>query len=880
MSDNNQNIDPSTRTFTSALAFNAAVAAAIFIAFCIVRNWNKKVYQPRTYLVKEDWITASFSIPDNVLVDRIGLDAYMFLRFNRMSAVLFFGFTLLGVPILIPLNVANGGNQVGLNAMTIANVVSSWRLWFHLALTVIFSGATVFMLWREMLEYTRRRHAYLLSAEHAKTPQSTTILVTAIPDGLHSEEILFDIFNRFPGGVRSIWLNRDPKVLIDLCQERDEVALKLEAAEYSYIRSAYVVSKKGTTVQDPKRPIGRTSKIPFVGPKVDLIEFYSKRLEELNKDIEEIRQKETVSSLNSAFIRFHTQFGAHSAVQTVVHPTPFRMAPMFAEISPLDVVWDNMNLNTISRKVRYLISTTLATGLALTWSIPVATVSSIANLASIINITHFEFLNNLPDWIVPVIQGILPPLFMGILMALLPIILFLLSKFEGHVRYSSISIAVMSKYYVFLVVNVLLISTFAGGIFKTIADVKGQGFQPIQIMTMIANSLPPVSTFFVTYAMLQGFSGPVMELLQATPLVLNYVFTILLARSPREVWNVQGRLGNVEYGIIFPPQTLMFAVGMLYSTLAPLVLPFVSFYFALFYFVYRHNFLYIYKQPFETGGLTFPLAIKQAYTGLFIFQVTIICFFVIRADASLLPHIIIMLITLIATILSYTNLNEAFNPLVTFLPVALFSKELQINRDGVVSDGSEIARIHDNETGLGDKRLTTMDSLPTKDHSSEKASLAVMGAKQEYDETGEVSSQLAGVPTPNPSMLDSNSLSPQSRRPVGVTRINSQKDRPVSFVASSFHEDVDTEHADEDPELRRLQEQAYCHPATYSPQVPIWLPLDQNGLVTAEINRLASMGITVATTGAGLDPTTGKTHVSGIVFAPGEETTYRLERGE
>jgi len=32
------------------------------------------------------WITASFSVPDHVLVERIGLDAYMFLRFMRMSA--------------------------------------------------------------------------------------------------------------------------------------------------------------------------------------------------------------------------------------------------------------------------------------------------------------------------------------------------------------------------------------------------------------------------------------------------------------------------------------------------------------------------------------------------------------------------------------------------------------------------------------------------------------------------------------------------------------------------------------------------------------------------------------------------------------------------
>ena len=84
----------------------------------------------------------------------------------------------------------------------------------------------------------------------------------------------------------------------------------------------------------------------------------------------------------------------------------------------------------------------------------------------------------------------------------------------------------------------------------------------------------------------------------------------------------------------------------------------------------------------------------------------------------------------------------------------------------------------------------------------------------------------------------------------------------------------------EDPELRRLQEQAYNHPALYSRQTPLWLPIDDRGLVAEEISRLAGQGIVMVTTGAGMDSATGKTHVSGIVYAPGEESRYRLERGE
>ncbi|KAG0367179.1 hypothetical protein BC939DRAFT_496312 [Gamsiella multidivaricata] len=916
-STNTQTTNASISTFTSALLFNAAVGAGVFVAFSIVRHWNKKVYQPRTYLVSENvrspelpkgplsWISASFSVPDHVLVERIGLDAYMFLRFLRMAAILFSGFSLLAIPILIPLNVINSGNATGqdtngtndtvatgLDTMTLANVKASWRLWFHLVLTILFCGATIAMLWKEMQEYTRRRHAYLMSEKHAKTPQSTTILVTAIPSELETEESLYNIFNRFPGGVRSIWLNRDPKKLAALCKERDATAIKLETAEYNYIRSAYgQKNKKDPEVKEPQRPIGRTSSIPFVGPKVDLIDFYTKRLSELNHEIETLRQGGSPTSLNSAFIRFHTQFGAHSAVQTVVHPTPFRMAPMYVEVSPLDVVWDNMSLDTINKKGRTFISLAAATALILLWSFPVLFVSGIANIDALIKLLPFlSFLKSLPTKVLGIIQGILPPLFLAILMALLPVVLTMMSTFEGHVRHSDITLALMSKYFFFLIVNVLLLSTLSGGIINMFKELNEGNFSFTQIVNILAGSLPKASTFFVTYALLQGLTGPMMELLQIAPFILNILFTKLLAKSPRQIWNVQGRLNSVNYGILFPQMILMFCIGILYSTLAPLILPFVTFFFTMFYFVYRHQFLYVYMQPVETGGLAFPLAVKQVYAGIFIFEVTVFGIFLgKKAAMNTTPHLVLLLLLIVATAISLVNLKQAYNPLITYLPVALFSKDLEMDKNGIVkNNGSRSAltvAVQDEEAAIGEKgekgSVVALDTFPAgrQDRYTEKPSMLGVG-KQEYDETAEVSSCMPAVPTPNPSEIDAASFTRHSLHPSMHPSADVRRDRPVSFVAST-HEDVAAQsiHEDEDPELRRLQEQAYCHPAIYSQQTPIWLPVDERGLVSQESSRLANEGIIVATTGAGLDPLTAKANVSGIVYAPGEETRYRLERG-
>ncbi|KAF9570609.1 hypothetical protein EC968_001634 [Mortierella alpina] len=841
--------DASISTFNSALVFNFVVGVAIFCAFCIVRRWNRKIYQPRTYLVKEDirspelpqgifsWITASFRINDSELVNRIGLDAYMFVRFQRMCAMLFTAFTLVAIPILIPINLVNGVNTVetkGIVAMTIGNVPEAqpWRLWFHLILTILFCGKL--------------------------TP-----------------------------GLRS------PEQLIKLCEERDEATLKLENAEYNYIRSAYgKPDKKDSEIKEPQRPIGRTSAIPFVGPKVDLIDFYSKRLSELNGQIQQIQQSGSSAALNSAFIQFNTQFAAHSAVQTVVYPTPFHMSPMFVEISPLDVVWKHMNLDTLTKKGRSLISTVAATALVLLWSIPVLAVSTIASVEALVKFLPFlAFMQSLPTSVLGIIQGILPPLFLAILMALLPIVLTLMATFEGHVRTSAIQRSLLSKYFFFLVVNVLLISTLSNGFIKTVGELQEQSWSPILIINKLAQELPGASTFFITYALLQSLTGPVMELLQIAPLVLNYLFTTLLAKSPRQIWNVQGRLNSVNYGLLFPPQALMFSIGLVYSTIAPLILPFVAFYFIMYYRVYRHQFLYVYKQPVETGGLSFPIAVKHAYTGIFITEVTVFGIFLLKGTSDAIPQLILLLLLIICTAFSLSNMNEAFDPLVTYLPMALFSEDLRIGRNGVVTEGDTKEAggpIEDEELATaaeGEKSsMIALQSLPPQDHRSEKDTLAV--GKQEYDEVATVSSQLPAFPTPNPSEVDSASLSrvshhqhPSTTAAVSVDRQQQQQQVARQNGLAAHGETMPEPESAEEMELRRLQQQAYCHPALYSQQTPIWLPLDERGLVSEEIQRLAAMGIVIATTGAAIDPATAKATVQGIVFAPGEETQYRLERG-
>ena len=90
-------------------------------------------------------------------------------------------------------------------------------------------------------------------------------------------------------------------------------------------------------------------------------------------DIEEggaAGQEETYPPLNSAFILFNTQAGAHLAAQSLTHHEPYRMAEKYTEVAPDDVLWNNLGLNPYEKKIRLVISYAATAALIIFWAIP------------------------------------------------------------------------------------------------------------------------------------------------------------------------------------------------------------------------------------------------------------------------------------------------------------------------------------------------------------------------------------------------------------------------------------------------------------------------------------------------------------------------------
>jgi hypothetical protein len=157
LAEQQNNFDSSTTTFYTSLIFNVSIGVILYLVFSFVRPWNITFYSPRM-LAKHirspkkisshlfSWIITTTSISDRELLKDAGLDAYMFLRFLRLSRRLFLIFTIIGLPIMLPLNIIRSHKERidnrldGIREWTVANITDEDRFWGHVVCSYLFLG--------------------------------------------------------------------------------------------------------------------------------------------------------------------------------------------------------------------------------------------------------------------------------------------------------------------------------------------------------------------------------------------------------------------------------------------------------------------------------------------------------------------------------------------------------------------------------------------------------------------------------------------------------------------------------------------------------------------------------------------------------------------
>ena len=213
------------------------------------------------------WIRRIFSINDEELKAKCGLDGYFFIRLLRAMIIIFVPLMIIIVTILLPINY-NGGrdsgifmvggeqvasNVTGLDTLSWQNVAPTQtnRYWAHLILAALAIAWTLYRLYREKINFIDVRQGFLTSPEHRLKASARTVLITNIPQEYRSKEkleALYDVFVDNDDRSRlTVWVNRDYSSLRALVARRRSLRHALEKEE---LRTLRLVNEKYQTRGD------------------------------------------------------------------------------------------------------------------------------------------------------------------------------------------------------------------------------------------------------------------------------------------------------------------------------------------------------------------------------------------------------------------------------------------------------------------------------------------------------------------------------------------------------------------------------------------------------------------------------------------------------
>ncbi|KAJ3051787.1 hypothetical protein HK097_007191 [Rhizophlyctis rosea] len=388
--------------------------------------------------------------------------------------------------------------------------------------------------------------------------------------------------------------------------------------------------RKEITFHPPLSPRPSYHSFLFFGPSHDTISTHIQALRHITSQMSQKRtllSRGTGRTIGAAFIVFSDLFAPHVAALANIHGQPGVMADKVPGVDPSDIIWKNLSMGYYTRMGRWVLATIATVALTLAWGLITTFISSLASIDKLTKLLPFlRVFNTWNPAVKGVIQGVLPTLVVMIVFALIPVIMRVLSDFAGLPTKTGIEQRLITFYFIFLVVNILLIITISGSIFTSIRNMLEH---PSSIINLLATSIPTVSNFYVNYIMLLALSGPSSELLQILPLLVRIPGKWWWGNTARGVRWFNGPILFLQ-GTVMAQHAFVAVVGMTYCTVAPLALVFVVLYFGFYTVAYGYQMQYVYHHLPETGGLYLHTTTRKLFWGLYIHQLTLIGLFFLK----------------------------------------------------------------------------------------------------------------------------------------------------------------------------------------------------------------------------------------------------------
>ncbi|PMD47920.1 DUF221-domain-containing protein [Hyaloscypha variabilis F] len=659
---------------------------------------------------------------------------------------------------------------------------------------------------------------------------------------------------------------------LEACQRDLEYDLETKAAW-----TRFLTPKQRERFRIPKDGHTAAAKIPLIGrfftTKVDTIYYCRRELARLNREIEvDTKTPDAYPQNFSAFVQFNSQKAAHLACQSVADTNPKHMRRRLVEISPGDINWASLNLTWRSRYIRLGGFLVLYTVLLFVFGLISFFTGILSRISTLSGSTSWlRWIDSLPSWLLSFIQGTLPPVIQVILLSgPLPILLRLLTnRTRGATTGQEGERSLQLWYFIFLIVELFIIPTISSGLTSIVEELI---HTPTSVPNILATNLPTAANYYFSFLILQALSLSATSILQTIRLFKFYV--IGHVNTPDSVFEKLSWTNLTRIGSNVPWYTTFAVIGLVYSTIAPLILLFMLITFSLFWVVIKNNLLYCVRTgTVDGGGLFFPSAINQLFTGLYFMEICLIgLFFLVRDTEGKVAcdaQGIIMAVVLVFTILYQIWLMNHLAPLFKYAPVRLeveskalladYQEKREIESRGTQEDpeAPNAEPIEDGKDGLNgsdDAALRNQDTEkahtpdlntpirpPFWQRQSSHRSQDIQAQQREDEKSAERILARLNRPLDEARLAHLEKKLARKEGSHGVALLPRRKDieaqmldDPISKIIMQHHDELENL----DPEERdMLISVAFMHPVLRETRPSVWIPSDGLGVSDDEVRR-------------------------------------------
>lgn len=560
------------------------------------------------------WIKPVIHTREPQLIETVGLDAAIFLRFTKMLRNIFIFLSIIGCLIMIPVNISQSQNNsyssalTAFSTMTPLYVTNPAAIWSQVVCAWAFTIIIAFFLWRNYRAVRMLRRQYFQSSDYQRSLHARTLMVTDIPQPDRSDDGLLRLTDEVnpTAALPRASIGRNVRDLPRIIKEHEEAVRELESVLAKYLQRPDQLPSKRPTMRPPRN---QRSKHP--DGKVDAIDYLTVRIRVLEEEIKHGRASiDRRNAMPYGFASWENIEHAHAVAWTArrKHPkgTTICLAPR-----PSDLIWENLPLSKQSRRWKRLVNFIWVTLLTVVWIVPNALIavflSNLSNLGQVWPRFMTSLEANPNVW--AAVQGIASPAITSLVYLVLPIIFRRLSIQGGSKTKTSRERHVLGQLYAFFVFNNLIVFSLFSAAWTFVSNVVDKSNQDdnawqaivdSQFYYKVMSALCNVSPFWVTW-LLQRNLGAAIDLVQMVSLAWVWFARTFLAPTPRQSieWTAPPPFDYASYLTY-----LLFyaAVALCFATLQPIVLPVTALYFGVDALLKKYLLLYVFVTKNESAG--------------------------------------------------------------------------------------------------------------------------------------------------------------------------------------------------------------------------------------------------------------------------------------